>query len=175
MCRRKSLCCTPVVCFCLQLKVLLRVRSEIAMLCAPNLHIVSPSLCTKTGPPSLLHAPQALPYFMVRPMEDENSAICSQFENPESLNALLPQFEAAVESAMAASSGRAGGPSASPQRHGGSSGTSIGSSERRWGQQRVLARLEVVRGIPFYGYHGQEKLFVKVTDYNKLMLPQATE
>lgn len=141
-----------------------RARSEIAGLRAPIPHIVFPSLYTTTGPSYLFYTLQALPYFMVQPMEDENSAICSQFENPESLNALLPQIEAAVESAMAASSGRAGGPSASPQRQGGSSGTSIGSSEHRWEQQRVLARLEVVRGIPFYGYHGQEKLFVKVTN-----------
>ena len=100
---------------------------------------------------------------MVRPMDDENSAIGAQFEDPDSLNALLPQLEVAVESAMAASSARAGDPPAPPQNQGRPSSTSFGSSERRRGQQRVVARLEVVRGIPFYGYHGEEKLFVKVT------------
>lgn len=90
---------------------------------------------------------------MVRPMEDDHPAIGSQFEDPDRLNVLLPQLEVAVESAMVASSGRAG--ASSPAGGGGAAG-------RRWGQQRVLARLEVVRGVPFYGYHGEEKLFVKV-------------
>lgn len=100
---------------------------------------------------------QALPYFMVRPMEEESSAIFSQFEDPGSLNSLLPQLEQALESAMASSSGGPGAPSLSPAGGAGRGG-------RPWGRNRqpVLARLEVVRGVPFYGYHGEEKLFVKV-------------
>lgn len=99
---------------------------------------------------------------MVRPMEEDNPAIGAQFEDPDSLNALLLQLEQAVESAMAASSGRAGAPSASPHSQGKSSAIGAGRGGRPWGQQRVLARLEVVRGVPFYGYHAEEKLFVKV-------------
>lgn len=113
---------------------------------------------------------QALPYFMVRPMEDENSAICAQFEDPGSLNALLPQLAQALESAMAAASGGPGGPSLSPGKSypaagaGAGAGAGPGRAGRPWGRNRpqVLARLEVVRGVPFYGYHGEEKLFVKV-------------
>lgn len=93
---------------------------------------------------------------MVRPMEDENPAICAQFGDPGSLNALLPQLEQALESAMAASSGGSGASAGA--------GTGAGRGGRPWerNRQRVLARLEVVRGVPFYGYHGDEKLFVKV-------------
>lgn len=97
---------------------------------------------------------------MVRPMEDENPSICAQFQDPGSLNALLPQLEQAVESAMAASSGNgSGAPSFSPGKT-----HSNARGGRSWGRNRqpVLARLEVVRGVPFYGYHGEEKLFVKV-------------
>ena len=98
---------------------------------------------------------------MVRPMEDENSAMCSQFEEPGSLNALLPQLEQALESAMSASGG-SGGASFSPGKSAAGAGAS--RAGRTWGRnrQQVLARLEVVRGVPFYGYHGEEKLFVKV-------------
>lgn len=106
---------------------------------------------------------------MVRPMEDENSAICSQFQDPGSLNALLPQLEQALESAMSAASGGSGGPSLSPGKSysaapGAGAGAGSGRAGRPWGRnrQQVLGRLEVVRGVPFYGYHGEEKLFVKV-------------
>lgn len=106
---------------------------------------------------------------MVRPMEDENPAICSQFEEPSSLNALLPQLEQALESAMAAASGGSGGASLSPGKSYSAAGAGTGAAAgagagRPWGRnrQKVLARLEVVRGVPFYGYHGEEKLFVKV-------------
>lgn len=94
---------------------------------------------------------------MVRPMEEESSAICAQFEEPGSLNALLPQLEQALESAMASSSGGPGAPSLSP-----AGGAGRGGRPKEWNRQPVLARLEVVRGVPFYGYHGKEKLFVKV-------------
>lgn len=104
--------------------------------------------------------PQALPYFMVRPMEDENPAIYAQFGDPGSLNALLPQLEQALESAMTASSGGPGAPSYSTAEAGAGARRGVRSWERN--RQRVLARLEVVRGVPFYGYHGEEKLFVKV-------------
>lgn len=97
---------------------------------------------------------------MVRPMEDENPAICTQFESPGNLDALLPQLEQAIETAMASSTGRTG---TSPQSQGKSSGTGTGQRAGAWRPRRgVLARLEVVRGVPFYGYHGEEKLFVKV-------------
>lgn len=110
-----------------------------------------------TSPLRTPPTPQALPYFMVRPMEDENAAIYSQFEDPGSLNALLPQLEQALESAMMASSG---GPGGGPAGAGGGAGRGGRAWERN--RPRVLARLEVVRGVPFYGYHGEEKLFVKV-------------
>lgn len=105
---------------------------------------------------------------MVRPMEDENSAICSQFEEPSSLNALLPQLEQALELSMAAASGGVGGASLSPGKStsadGAGAGAGAGRTGHLWGRnrQQVLARLEVVRGVPFYGYRGEEKLFVKV-------------
>lgn len=109
---------------------------------------------------------------MVRPMEDETSSISSQFEEPGSLNALLPQLEQALESAMSAASGGPGGPSLSPGKPYSAAGAAgaagagarPGRAGRPWGRNRqhVLARLEVVRGVPFYGYHGREKLFVKV-------------
>ncbi|CAN0113809.1 unnamed protein product, partial [Hapterophycus canaliculatus] len=119
---------------------------------------------TPAGQRSCLHLHGALPYFMVRPMEDENPSICTHFQDPGSLNSLLPQLEQALESAMAASSGTASGaPSLSPGKSTGA-GAGAGRGGRPWGRNRqpVLARLEVVRGIPFYGYHGEEKLFVKV-------------
>lgn len=103
---------------------------------------------------------QALHYFMVRPMEDENPGISAQFEDPDSLSALLPELERSIESAMAASSGRPGSPPMPPQESQGKNSARAGV--RPWGRQRVLARLEVVRGVPFYGYHCDEKLFVKV-------------
>lgn len=102
---------------------------------------------------------------MIRPMEDDNVGVTAQFEDPDSLTALLPELESALESAMAVSAGRPGGapPSAAPNNERGKA--SIASSSRRWAQQqRVLAKLEVVRGVPFYGYHGEEALFIKVLD-----------
>lgn len=103
---------------------------------------------------------------MVRPMEDESNAMCSHFQDPSSLNALLPDLEQALESAMAASSGGPGGPSLSPGRSYSAAGAGAGQEGRAWGRnrQRVLARLEVVRGVPFYGYHGKEELFVKASE-----------
>ena len=99
---------------------------------------------------------------MIRPMEGDSPAIHSRFEDPDSLSALIPQLEQAIESAMAASSGRPSGapPSAQGLEKPPTAGT--GQRERGWRQQRVLARLEVVRGVPFYGYHAEEKLFLKV-------------
>ena len=105
-------------------------------------------------------------------MEDESNAMCSQFQDPRSLNALLPDLEQALESAMAASSGGSGGPSLSPGKPFSAAGAGAGAragtgqAGRPWGRnrQRVLARLEVVRGVPFYGYHGKEELFVKASD-----------
>lgn len=96
---------------------------------------------------------------MVRPMEDENPSICAQFQDPGSLNALLPQLEQALELAMASSGNGSSVPSLSPGKAAG-----VERGGRSWGRNRqpVLARLEVVRGVPFYGYHGEEKLFVKV-------------
>lgn len=106
---------------------------------------------------------------MVRPMDEDSSAIAAQFRDPVSLKALLPQLEQAIESAMAASSGRAGPPAMSPQNQSGGTGSAAPAASagigggRSWGHKlRVLSQLEVVRGIPFYGYHGEEKLFVKV-------------
>lgn len=98
---------------------------------------------------------------MIRPMEDENPGISAQFEDPDSLSALLPELERSIESAMAASSGRPGAPAMSPQESQRNNSARAGGG-RPWGRQRVLARLEMVRGIPFYGYHCEEKLFVKV-------------
>ncbi|CAM9581068.1 unnamed protein product [Scytosiphon promiscuus] len=118
---------------------------------------------TPAGQRSCLHLHGALPYFMVRPMEDENPSICAQFQDPNSLNALLPQLEQALESAMAASSGSgSGAPSLSPGKAYSAAGGARGGRPWRRNRQPVLARLEVVRGVPFYGYHGEEKLFVKV-------------
>lgn len=99
---------------------------------------------------------------MIRPMEDEHSGVSSQFEDPESLKALLPELERAIQSAMAVSAGKPSGgqPSASPANQGGR--LSIVQGGRPWAQQRVLSQLEVVRGVPFYGYNGEEALFVKV-------------
>lgn len=102
-------------------------------------------------------------------MEDESDAVCSRFQDPRSLNALLPDLEQALESAMAASSGGPGGPSLSPGRSYSAAGAGAGQGGRAWGRnrQRVLARLEVVRGVPFYGYHGKEELFVKASEGNR--------
>lgn len=127
----------------------------VGMLCCQKLSL----LCNK---PTITNALtlQALHYFMVRPMEDENPGISAQFEDPDSLSALLPELERSIESAMAASSGRPGSPPMPPQESQGNNSARAGV--RPWGRQRVLARLEVVRGVPFYGYHCDEKLFVKV-------------
>ena len=99
---------------------------------------------------------------MIRPMEGDSPALFSRFEDPDSLSALIPQLEQAIESAMAASSGRPSTAPPSPQGPCKPSTAGAGQGGGRWRQQRVLARLEVVRGVPFYGYHAEEKLFIKV-------------
>ena len=99
---------------------------------------------------------------MIRPMEGDSPALFSRFEDPDSLSALIPQLEQAIESAMAASSGRPSTAPPSPQGPCKPSTAGAGQGGRGWRQQRVLARLEVVRGVPFYGYHAEEKLFIKV-------------
>lgn len=108
------------------------------------------------------YARQALPYFMIRPMEGDSPAIFSRFDDPDSLSALIPQLEHAIESAMTASTGRPSAAPPSPQGPGKPPTAGAGQRGRGWRQQRVLARLEVVRGVPFYGYHAEEKLFIKV-------------
>lgn len=95
---------------------------------------------------------------MVRPMEDENPTISAQFEHPDSLRSLLPDLERAIEAAMAVSAGRPTNSSTSATEE----GNHTGSSSRGSAVHRVLAQLDVVRGIPFYGYNGDEVLFVKV-------------
>lgn len=101
---------------------------------------------------------KALPYFMVRPMEDDNPAISAHFEDPESLRTLLLELEMSIEAAMAISAGKPFEPTTMSQSH----EKAEASASRQRVQQRALARLEVVRGVPFYGYNGDEVLFVKV-------------
>lgn len=111
-------------------------------------------------------ASQALPYFMVRPMDDDdNASVRSRFEDPAMLQSLLPQLEQATEAAMAVSAGRAGSSLPPSQDRGqapASTGAAAQSRRSKPQKQRLFAQLEVVRGVPFYGYCGDEKLFVKV-------------
>ena len=112
---------------------------------------------------------QALPYFMIRPMDDDdNTSVRARFEDPVMLQSMLPELEQATEAAMAVSAGRAGAPPASSQDQGQpptSAGAAAQSRRSKAQMKRVFAQLEVVRGVPFYGYCGDEKLFVKVRPF----------
>ncbi|KAG6580342.1 recovery protein 3 isoform 3 [Phytophthora cinnamomi] len=101
---------------------------------------------TPAGQKALVHVHGIFPYFYFRAEDDPD------FEDPERLRALLPRLAKDIEAASA---------SKQQQRR-----QNNGNSTARCNSSRIIAKMLIVQGTPFYGYHPRPKLFVQIFLYN---------
>ncbi|KAK1947415.1 DNA polymerase zeta catalytic subunit [Phytophthora citrophthora] len=101
---------------------------------------------TPAGQKALVHVHGIFPYFYFRAEDDPD------FEDPERLRALLPRLAKDIEAANATKQ---------LQRR-----QSHGNKTARFTPNRTIAKMLVVQGTPFYGYHPKPKLFVQIFLYN---------
>ncbi|KAG7388922.1 DNA polymerase zeta catalytic subunit [Phytophthora pseudosyringae] len=101
---------------------------------------------TPAGQKTLVHVHGIFPYFYFRAEDDPD------FEDPERLRTLLPRLAKDIEAANA---------SKQQQRQ-----QNNGNKTARFNPGRIIAKMVIVQGTPFYGYHPRPKLFVQIFLYN---------
>ncbi|KUF85933.1 DNA polymerase [Phytophthora nicotianae] len=101
---------------------------------------------TPAGQKALIHVHGIFPYFYFRAEDDPD------FEDPERLRTLLPRLAKDIEAANA---------SKQQQRQ-----QNNGNATTRFKSSRIIAKMLIVQGTPFYGYHPRPKLFVQIFLYN---------
>ncbi|KAL4099442.1 hypothetical protein PRIC1_007247 [Phytophthora ramorum] len=101
---------------------------------------------TPAGQKALVHVHGILPYFYFRAEDD------ADFDDPERLRTLLPRLAKDLEAANA---------SKQQQRR-----RNNGNSTAKYYPSKVVAKMLIVQGTPFYGYHPKPKLFVQIFLYN---------
>ena len=127
---------------------------------------------TPGGQKACLHLHRAFPYFYV-PYDDDlprDPVECGTF-----LRNLCQSLERAMEMALSGGdAGAGGGPGAGPNTRPGinpaggrnpAGVASKGGDRSRW-KRRFVHDATLVRAKPFYGYHGGERLFVKLRMYD---------
>ncbi|KAF4035862.1 DNA polymerase family B [Phytophthora infestans] len=101
---------------------------------------------TPAGQKALVHVHGIFPYFYFRTEDDPD------FEDAERLRTLLPRLAKDIEAANA---------SKQKQRQ-----QNNGNATARFNPSRIIAKMLIVQGTPFYGYHPRPKLFVQIFLYN---------
>ncbi|KAE9047947.1 DNA polymerase zeta catalytic subunit [Phytophthora rubi] len=101
---------------------------------------------TPAGQKALVHVHGIFPYFYFRAEDDPD------FEDPKRLRTLLPRLAKDIEAA-----------NASKQQQ---NRQNKGNSTARYNAARTIAKMMIVQGTPFYGYHPKPKLFVQIFLYN---------
>ncbi|CAI5743529.1 unnamed protein product [Hyaloperonospora brassicae] len=105
---------------------------------------------TPAGQKALVHVHGIFPYFYFRAEDDPD------FDDPERLRLLLPRLAKAIESA-----------SVSKQQQTCQKKENARSTSQ---SRRIIAKMLIVQGTPFYGYHPSPKLFVQIFLYNPRVL-----
>ncbi|KAF0683127.1 Aste57867_24815 [Aphanomyces stellatus] len=108
---------------------------------------------TPAGQKSCVHIHGILPYFYMRCENDR------AFDTVDSLVELLPSIARDIEFAVRTLSQ--------------ANATTPGTKSRR--QSTPIAKLVVTKGIPFYGYHSLEVLFIKVFLYDPAMMSRIVQ
>lgn len=108
---------------------------------------------TPAGQKALVHVHGIFPYFYFRAEHDED------FEDPERLRLLLPRVAKEIEAANASKQ------QTKRQRAG----------AKRFYPSKIIAKMLIVQGTPFYGYHPEPKLFVQVFLYNPRVVASVVE
>ncbi|KAL3674721.1 hypothetical protein V7S43_000655 [Phytophthora oleae] len=101
---------------------------------------------TPAGQKALVHVHGIFPYFYFRAEDDPD------FEDPGRLRALLPRLAKDIEAA-----------NTTKQLH---RRQSNGRKTPNFNPSRIIAKMLIVQGTPFYGYHPKPKLFVQIFLYN---------
>ncbi|KAG2785806.1 DNA polymerase zeta catalytic subunit [Phytophthora cactorum] len=101
---------------------------------------------TPAGQKALVHVHGMFPYFYFRAEDDPD------FEDPERLRTLLPRLAKDIEAANA---------SKQQQRQ-----QNNGNATAKFNPCKIIAKMLIVQGTPFYGYHPRPKLFVQIFLYN---------
>eukprot|EP00644_Phytophthora_capsici_P011067 jgi/Phyca11/533853/estExt2_fgenesh1_pg.C_PHYCAscaffold_180011 len=101
---------------------------------------------TPAGQKTLVHVHGIFPYFYFRAEDDPD------FKDPDRLRALLPRLAKDIEAANATKQ---------LQRW-----QSNGNRTKSFTPSRTIAKMIIVQGTPFYGYHPKPELFVQIFLYN---------
>ncbi|KAI9912256.1 hypothetical protein PsorP6_009333 [Peronosclerospora sorghi] len=99
---------------------------------------------TPAGQKTLVHIHGIFPYFYFR------AETHAAFDDPERLRSFLPQLAKEIEAAH---------DSNQPQRQ---------KDKATWSCGKLIAKMLIVQGTPFYGYHATSKLFVQIFLYDPL-------
>ncbi|TDH68756.1 hypothetical protein CCR75_000141 [Bremia lactucae] len=106
---------------------------------------------TPAGQKALVHVHGIFPYFYFNAENDPD------FEDPERLRKLLPQLAKDIETANALNQ----------QQRQQTDKYATDSSK----SSKIIAKMLIVQGTPFYGYHLRSKLFVQIFLYNPRAVP----
>ncbi|CAH0515493.1 unnamed protein product [Peronospora belbahrii] len=108
---------------------------------------------TPAGQKTLVHIHGIFPYFYFRAEDDED------FDNFERLRALLPQLAKDLETANALKQQQK-----QQQKH--PQQQTMKMKKSTYYCNKTIAKMVIVQGIPFYGYHPKPKLFVQIFLYH---------